>query len=211
MRNTLLAGIALAMALSVAAGDEIVFRGRVEEWNDDMIDEMTFVQPGPWGGIYDAVVVEPIDMSKTEIGGKGKGQEAANETAKLMPQWAQDSVRAGFTLGSPRLVTPEEAASLPPETRVVVLKWRCESIEPGSRAKRFWVGFGTGHGGITVSGSLVDRATGKELLTFRHTRLSGRGLTPTGGIYAHVLEEAGTESTRDVGKMLAVVIRTRPS
>ncbi len=200
--------VLLAMlAVAVLAGGPLVFSGKVADWNDNMIDEMAFVQQGPWGGDYDAVQVEPVDMSHVVISGNEKGKAASEEAAKLMNEWCQKAVREGYGEGPPKILGNSDQLSQ--GARVVVLRWMCESIDPGSRAKRFWVGFGAGHSGVTLSGSLIDKASGKELVAFRHCRVSGKGFAATGGRYHVVLNECAVWTAQDVGSMLGVVIRTK--
>jgi len=95
----------------------------------------------------------------------------------------------------------------PDEAPTVVLRWRCEVIDPGSRAKRYWVGFGAGRSGVGLAGSLVDRASGQELATFRHQKESGIGVA--GGDYMKFLRDDATETARDIGTMLRILLTTQ--
>ncbi len=196
-----------ALAVAVIAGGRLAFSGKIEDWNDNMIDEMTFVQEGPWAGNYDVVQVEPLDMSRAEISGNEKGKAAAEEAAGQMNGWCQKAIREGYGTGLPNVLGENEEPS--PGAHVATLRWRCESIDPGSRAARFWVGFGAGHSGVTLSGSLVDKASGKELATFKHCRVSGKGGAITGGRYHVILNQCAVWTAEDVGKMLGVVLRTK--
>lgn len=207
MRNLWIVLLA-TLAVAAVAGGRLVFSGKIEDWNDNMIDEMTFIQQGPWGGDYDAVQIEPVDMSHAAINGNEKGKAASEEAAKLMNEWCQKAVRENYGEGLPKMLAENEEPSQ--GARVVTLRWVCESIDPGSRAKRFWVGFGAGHSGVTLSGSLIDKASGKELVAFKHCRISGKGFAvATGGRYNVILNECAVWTAQDVGSMLGVVIRTK--
>ncbi len=196
----------LLITLTVAAfaGGPLVFSGKVADWNDNMIDEMTFVQKGPWGGLYDDIQIEPVDMSHAVINGSDKGKAAAEDAAKLINDWCQKAVREGYGERLPKILGNGD--QIPQGARVVVLRWMCVSIDPGSRAKRFWIGFGAGHSGVTLSGSLIDKASGKELAAFTHRRVSGKGLAPTGGRYNVILNQSAVWTAQDVGRMLGVVV-----
>lgn len=195
------------LAVAAVAGGRLAFSGKIEDWNDNMIDEMTFVQQGPWGGDYDAVQIEPVDMSHAAISGNEKGKAAAEEAAKLMNGWCQKAVRESYGEGLPKMLAENEEPSQ--GARVVTLRWACEAIDPGSLAARWWVGFGAGHSGVTLSGSVIDKATGKELAVFKHRKISGKGFAITGGRYHVVLNECAVWTAQDVGSMLGVVIRTK--
>ncbi len=81
----------------------------------------------------------------------------------------------------------------------LVVEGRFVLIDPGSRAKRYWGGFGAGKSGIGVEGRLTT-ADGKVLATFKHRRHSGIGIG--GGDYVKFL----TDDTRDVGHDIGVFI-----
>ena len=50
--------------------------------------------------------------------------------------------------------------------RALVLEGEIAEFNAGSRALRFWVGFGAGKTYLKVKGRLTDAQTGKELATF---------------------------------------------
>lgn len=69
-------------------------------------------------------------------------------------------------------------------------------IDPGSRAKRYFVGFGAGKSGVTVVGN-VKRADGSLLATFEQRRVGVMGVA--GGNSMDKL----TGDTRDIGEDIA--------
>ena len=62
----------------------------------------------------------------------------------------------------------EPGADVPPHA--IVVDGRFTAIDPGSRAKRNWVGLGAGKSMVAVSGS-VKSADGRLLATFAQKRL----------------------------------------
>jgi hypothetical protein len=91
-----------------------------------------------------------------------------------------------------------ESEEGPPE-KALVLEGRFVLIDPGSRAKRFWAGFGAGKSGVGVEGTVKD-PQGRVLASFSHRRHSGIGVG--GGDYVKFL----SDDTRDVGHDIAVFL-----
>ncbi|MEJ2422029.1 MAG: DUF4410 domain-containing protein [Acidobacteriota bacterium] len=206
MKRAALFCLLIFAALALVAEGAVAFSGSHTDWDHELIDQMTFLQKGPWGGRYDVIEVKPVDMSNTLVMGKKKAKADAEKAESLMNGWCQDAVRQTYEGPRPKMLKPgTDAAS---GARVAVLEWKCVEIDPGSWAKRFWIGFGAGHAGVTISGDLRDKATGKELLTFKHSRVNGIGFAVTGGRYMKVLNHSAVWTANDIGKMLNVVLQT---
>ena len=47
---------------------------------------------------------------------------------------------------------------------------------PGSRAARYWAGFGAGSAWVKINGEIVDAKTGNALLRFAQQRVGAMGL-----------------------------------
>jgi hypothetical protein len=78
----------------------------------------------------------------------------------------------------------------------IVLSGKFTEVDPGSRAKRYFVGFGSGKSGVTVEGSVSD-AKGATLVTFQQRRVGVMGAF--GGDSLKKL----TADTKDIGEDLA--------
>jgi len=63
-------------------------------------------------------------------------------------------------------------ASAHASTPGLVVESHFSKLVPGSRAKRFWLGFGAGKSVTEVSGEVRDRITGNIVARFTHARLS---------------------------------------
>jgi len=58
------------------------------------------------------------------------------------------------------------------DQQALLLDCHFSKLVAGSRAKRFWVGFGAGKSVLEVSGEIRERATGRVVGRFTHARLS---------------------------------------
>jgi len=82
-----------------------------------------------------------------------------------------------------------------PENALIV-DGRFTMIDPGSRSKRYWGGFGAGKSGVGVEGKITN-AAGEVLAEFKHRKHSGVGIG--GGDYFKFM----SDDTKDVGEDIA--------
>ncbi|MEM7481708.1 MAG: DUF4410 domain-containing protein [Acidobacteriota bacterium] len=80
----------------------------------------------------------------------------------------------------------------------LLLRGRVVEMDPGSRAARYWGGFGAGAARAKISGEVVDGGSGEVLLRFTQERRSGVGVG--GGNYVNLMNR----SLRAIGKDLGV-------
>ena len=83
---------------------------------------------------------------------------------------------------------------------MLIIKGRVAEMNPGSRSKRVWIGFGAGKSRVEIQGTVIEAKTQKELLRFKHARVSGIGMF--GGDYADFLTDDTGDVGEDIGKML---------
>ena len=79
-----------------------------------------------------------------------------------------------------------------------VVTGRITRIDGGSRATRYWVGFGAGAAKVGVAGSV--REGNREVASFSHDRWSGTGVF--GGASASLLQKCLRAIGADVAKMI---------
>lgn len=79
----------------------------------------------------------------------------------------------------------------------LLLRGRVLEMDPGSKAARYWAGFGAGAARTKVEGELVDAASGRVLLRFTQERRSGVGAF--GGGYVELLRRNLFAIGEDVG------------
>jgi len=127
-----------------------------------------------------------------------KRKDAAESIQKKGPVILASQIVTELTGKATFSYVKEAGGEIPSDALVV--EGRFTVIQPGSRAKRWLVGFGKGKSGVQVEGT-VKNAKGELLAEFTHMRNSGIGLA--GGDYEKFL----TDDTRDVGIDIAEFLR----
>ena len=140
--------------------------------------------------------VEDVDLGTGAKGGKKKRVQAAQTMVKVAPDILLEKLASDLKESNlfPDVIIADEGAPIP--EGAIVIEGRFTTINPGSRAKRYWGGFGAGKSGVGVEGKVID-ASGSLLAEFRHMKHSGIGIG--GGNYVKFL----TDDTEDVGKDVA--------
>ena len=171
--------------------------GKYTEWNNE-IDELEIVQSFKLGD-YERVVVEPFDTSATPL------PEADDNTLAPVKN-VLSRVAAPFVEGLAReLSKPAEVGEKgkQPEPGALVVRGKVNNLDPGSKAARYWAGFGAGATRVEIEGEVMDARTGKVLLRFRQERRSGSGFNAFGGDYEKLMER----SVQQIGEDLASVLQ----
>jgi hypothetical protein len=136
-----------------------------------------------------------VDLGSGTAGGKENRVEAAEKVKASGPGLLATSV--ALKLKSSKLFgTVSTDATAVPSASSIVVEGRFLAINPGSRAKRYWVGFGAGRSGVYVAGRVLD-SEGKVLAEFQQGRHSGVGFY--GGSYVKFL----TDDVEDIGADIA--------
>jgi hypothetical protein len=127
-----------------------------------------------------AVVIKPFDASSADLGtgsegGKGARKEEAQTMQSEGPRVLGDRFVATLQkLGpfkSARVLKAEEAT--PDGT--LVIEGQFVAIDPGSRAKRYFAGFGAGKSSVKVTGVVKD-SSGRTLAIFEQRRIGTMGM-----------------------------------
>jgi hypothetical protein len=140
------------------------------------------------------VVMRPFSATDADIVKGDKKEETKTMQADGPRMLAERFVAKLKELGPFTDVSALDAgATAPPDALVVEGKFT--EIDPGSRAKRYFVGFGSGKSGVTVEGSV--KASGTLVASFEQRRVGVMGLA--GGDSLGKL--AG--DTRSIGEDLA--------
>lgn len=195
----LLAGAGAAEAKKKKAGG-----ANPMDVEDGVLDEIHLKVPELEGGapvVIRKFPTDDADFGTGDEGGKEKRVEAAEMMKKIAPDLLADEIKAelekGGAFGAVSVVDGDDAA---PDGALVV-EGEFLSINPGSRAKRYWAGFGAGASGVGVAGRLLD-ASGTVLAEFKHRKHSGIGLY--GGSYVKFM----SDDTKDVGSDIALFLTT---
>lgn len=125
------------------------------------------------------VVITPFDASAADLGTGGKdGKEARRQEAQTMqsegPKVLAERFVATLQSGPFKAVQTLKAGEPVPDGAIVV-EGRFVTMDPGSRAKRYFAGFGAGKSAVAVTGSVKD-ASGKMLAAFEQRRVGTMGM-----------------------------------
>ncbi|HXH27759.1 MAG TPA: DUF4410 domain-containing protein [Candidatus Polarisedimenticolia bacterium] len=166
---------------------------------DGVLDEIHLKTPVIHRGV--PILIHPFTTEGVDLGtgGENAKNEKRSDATKTMVKIAPDLLSEAFKsrIGEAQVfgdLLPPDTAPLPESALVV--EGRFTRIDPGSRAKRYWAGFGAGKSGVQVTGTVKD-AAGNVLAEFTHMRRSGIGVG--GGDYVKFL----SDDTRDLGHDIA--------
>ena len=198
MRLVLSATVIWALAVSVSA------QAPVKTIDEGVLDKIelhvaALDKPGDL-----VVVMKPFDASSADLGTGGKGgketrqQEALtmqNEGPRVLAERFVASLQAG-PFKSVQTLKADEAAP----AGALVVEGRFLTLDPGSRTKRYFAGFGAGKSSVQVAGVVKD-ASGRTLATFQQRRIGAMGLG--GGDSLGKLMSDSRSIGEDIAKFLA--------
>jgi hypothetical protein len=150
------------------------------------------------------VVIKPFDASGANLGTGGKdGKEARQQEAKTMqnegPRVLVDRLAATLTESKSfkQVQVAKGGEAMPADA--VVIEGKFLTLDPGSRAKRYFAGFGAGKSSVEVSGVVKD-ANGRTLATFAQRRVGAMGMG--GGDSLGKLMSDSKDIGEDIAKFL---------
>lgn len=194
----LVVGLVMVVALPVGAqkrGGVPTEPGTYEDWNDE-IDRVEIVETFA-AGEYSRLVVSDFETSGTPL------PERDDNTYEPVQEVLRDvagPLVEGLVETEPGLAVERAAGEAPGEAGVLVLRGRVVEMDPGSRAARYWAGFGAGAARTKLEGELVDAASGRVLLRFTQERRSGVGAG--GGNYVKLMQRNLRAIGEDLGNAL---------
>ena len=96
-----------------------------------------------------------------------------------------------------------QVASTPPvEGNGIIVRGRITTIDGGSRATRFWVGFGAGGASVAAEGEVV-RADGTQVAPFKAVRSSSGMADMFGGDSPVLVDKCVRAVAEDIAEMVA--------
>lgn len=170
----------LAVAMLAMAGTLVSAQGPVRVVEDGVLDRIELFVASPEGASGVTVAIMAFDTSATDLGTGGKdGKPSRQEEAQTMQAegprvLAERFVAALKASGGYKDVIALKAGQAPPAGALVV-SGRFLTLDPGSRAKRYFAGFGAGKSSVEVAGDVKD-ATGRTLATFQQRRIGTMGM-----------------------------------
>lgn len=180
-----------AMARKKAAGS--TEPGKYKEWGPD-IDEIEIKKSFKLSD-YTRIVVEPFDTDAVEL---PKKDDNTYEPVKKVLATSAEGFVSGLKGSVDQKVMIDEKAGKAAGTLVV--RGKVLEMDPGSKAARYWGGFGAGAARAKIQADVVDASSGAVLLTFTQERRSGVGVM--GGDYVELMNRNLNSIGEDVAKML---------
>jgi hypothetical protein len=169
--------------------------GTYRDWNGD-IDEVTIVQPFN-AASYNAIAVESFDTGGVTL-------PNPNDNTYTEVQSALRLIKPAFMTGLEQKARRKMDASNPAgntgKGRTLIIRARLTKLDPGSRAARYWAGFGAGAVKVALLGEIIDGASKKTLVRFKQERRSAFGAF--GGGY----EELFTRTARQIGDDIGALV-----
>ncbi len=174
--------------------------GKYSKWNG-FIDELEIVNSFAITS-YSKIIILPLDTSAVPLPDKS---ENTYEPLTKMISHVDQTFREGVSVGLKDLknVSLETSPSPPSEAGVLLIQAKVFEMNPGSRALRYFVGFGAGKTVVGIQGDVMDARSGQVQLKFKHARASSFGVF--GGEYEKFLSDDTRDVGEDVGKMLATM------
>lgn len=168
--------------------------GRYADWGPD-IDQVEIFRTFRLGD-YERVVVEPFATDGVAL---PPAEDNTYTPVKSVLERFTPLFVAGLRDG--RLAQPVEgAAASSSGAHALRLRGKVVLLDPGSRAKRYWGGFGAGAVRVEIRCEVVDGASGEVLLAFSQQRRSGFG--GFGGGYEELMERTVRQIAGDTARLL---------
>jgi hypothetical protein len=191
---------ALAAILVAALGVSLVAQDRapVRTIKDGVLDEIRLFADRPPQTVR--VAIRPFSATAADL---TEGETDKDETKRMQadgPKLLADQFVAELKERGPfsdvSVLSPDGSAP----ADAVIVEGKFIELDPGSRAKRYFVGFGAGKSGVTVEG-VVKTADGTQLATFKQRRVGVMGAA--GGDSMEKLRSDTTNIAEDIAKFLS--------
>jgi Domain of unknown function (DUF4410) len=171
----------------------------VKKIEDGVLDEIElYVATPPAPGDH-TVVIQKFSADQAELGtGNKEGEPEEQAESKQMQEQAPKLLAEALVtqlkqMGGYKDVSGDASSSA---AQTLIVEGQFTHLDPGSRAKRYFVGFGAGKAVVGVSGTVKD-ASGTVLATFKQRRIA------TGGWGGGDSIEKMTKDCGSIGKDLA--------
>jgi hypothetical protein len=196
----------VAVAAVAVGGAELYGRqasAPVKTIEEGVLDEMKLYTATLEASASTPVVMRPFSASDSDLGtGSEGGKEQRKAEAKTMQEQGPKILADAFAaklkaLGPFTSVSSDGSAASP---AAIVIEGKFTSIDPGSRAKRYFVGFGAGKSVVEVAGTV--KMGDRVLATFKQKRLGVMG--NAGGDSLKKL----TSDTEHIGEDIAKFLST---
>jgi hypothetical protein len=177
----------------------------VKTIEDGALDKIELFVPSLDSPTNLTVLIRPFDASAADLGtGDKDGKDARQQEAQTMksegPRVLAERFVATLEKDGPfKTVRALKADETVPDGALVV-EGKFVTIDPGSRVKRYFAGFGAGKSSVKVSGAVKD-SSGRTLALFEQRRIGTMGMG--GGDSLGKLMSDSRSIGEDIGKFLA--------
>jgi hypothetical protein len=168
--------------------------GTYEDWGPD-IDKIEIVKTFQRSA-YGKIVVLKMDVSS--VAEKGDA-DLADKVDSVLGEATGPFVE-GIASEADKLEVAEGAPTT--EAGTLIVRTKVTTMDPGSRSKRMWVGYGAGAARAAIEGELVDAASGDVLVRFTQERRSGIERFGRGSSYEEIMKRNLVAVGEDVGNLL---------
>jgi hypothetical protein len=195
-RLCFIAVIVVAAFAAIAATKATTAPGKYQEWGPD-IDSIEIVKSFKFSD-YARVVVERLDGTATP---KPEDADLTEKFEKVKAN-ATEPFLEGIRKGLPAAAM---AAAQPGGDRVLLVRGKITTLDPGSRSKRMFFGmYGAGAARAAITGEIVDASSGEVLVRFAQERRSGIEKFGRGSSYEEIMKRNMTALGEDVTNILKV-------
>ncbi len=175
--------------------------GTYKEWGPD-IDEIEIMKTFKIGD-YDKIVVLPFDKSKAPLPDeKEKWYGTMKSALASYNVWFVEALKKELKAN----VKVQEASAAPKTAKTLIIRGTVNSMDPGSRAGRYFAGFGAGAASATSTIEFVDARSGSVLARITQSRRSGGTWKGGGGSDLEVMRDSIHATGEDIARALDTFI-----
>jgi len=173
--------------------------GTYKEWGQD-IDQIDINQTFKMSD-YDRIVVEPFDTTKAPLPDqKEKWYGTMKSALAASTEWFMEA----FPKELKAKANVEESSQPGRKAKTLIIRGTIDTMDPGSRAGRYFGGFGAGSASAKVSFDIVDAKSGKVLAHVTQARRSAGTWKGGGGSDLEVMRDSIHAISQDLAHVLDV-------
>jgi len=171
--------------------------GKYKEWGPD-IDEIEIARSFKIAG-YDRIVVEPFDTSKVALPDKSAKWYG---TMKMTLAGYTEAFTEALEKELKAKAAVEQTDRAAKASKTLIVRGTVLDLDPGTRAGRYFGGFGAGAASTKLNVEIVDAATGEVLARVTQGRRSAGTFKAAGGSDLEVMRDAIHAAGKDVAHVL---------
>ena len=202
MRSRRFLGVILALSIVVPAvyartKPAPTAPGTYKNWGQD-IDQIEIVKTFKIAD-YDKVVVQPFDTTKAPMPDqKEKWYGTMKSALASYTDWFTDALRKELKAKA----TVDQSSATPRDSKTLIIRGTVDDMDPGSRAGRYFGGFGAGAASTKASFDIVDAKSGKVLAHVTQSRRSAGTFKGGGGKDLDVMRDSVRATAQDAAHVL---------